>query len=67
MKAKNYSQTSRAWENILWTLTSDWTTELLTGCLSTAGITLRSLALFTWNKSKGETVCLVVIYKVVWL
>ena len=29
-------------------------------CLSVMEITLRTMALFTWNKSKGETVCLVV-------
>ena len=30
-------------------------------CFFVSGITLRSLAPFTWNKSKKETVCLVVI------
>ena len=30
-------------------------------CFFISGITVRSLAPFTWNKSKKETVCLVVI------
>ena len=30
-------------------------------CFFVSGITLRSLAPFTWDKSKKETVCLVVI------
>lgn len=54
IKAKDYFSISRSCDNILWTRVAR------TRCLFLMGITLRLLAPFTWNKSKNETVCLVI-------
>ena len=58
---------SRGWDNILWTLALESGPSSfyssIASCLSplfVEGIILRSPASFTWNNSKGETVCLVV-------
>ena len=56
-KQKTISQ-SRCWD-ILWTLTLDCGPSIARCLLFVAGITLSSLAPFTCNNSKGETLCLV--------
>jgi len=65
LKPKNISQISRSWDNTLWTTLECRPYSFyssIASCLSPlfiAGIILRSPASFTWNNSKGETVCLV--------
>ena len=56
-KQKTISQISRGWDDILWAYIG--TSEVArTRCLFVSGMTLHSLAPFTWNKSKKETVWL---------
>ena len=61
---KTFSQKSRSWNNIFWILTLDCGPPSISlldcelSVLFVAGITLRSLAPFTRNNSKRETVWL---------